>query len=57
MDFKIPFLGKVPLDPKIVQMGDSGDPILGKNSSSEAGKAFSNIVEKINENINKKRGP
>jgi len=55
-DFQVPFLGKVPIDPKIVMTGDSGEPFLVKNASTESGKAFAKIVEKIEEIVNNKRG-
>jgi ATP-binding protein involved in chromosome partitioning len=51
-DFKVPFLGKVPIDPNIVQNGDLGEPYLIKNDGTEAGKAFEKIVEKIEQIIN-----
>jgi len=54
-DFKVPFLGKVPIDPKIVLTGDSGEPFLTKNADTKAGKAFEEIVEKIENIVNKKR--
>ncbi len=53
-DFDINFLGKVPIDPKIVLTGDTGEPFLIKNSSSDAGKAFEKIVKKIELIVNKK---
>ena len=56
MDFQVPFLGKVPIDPKIVTTGDSGEPFLVKNASTDAGKAFEKIVNKIEEIVNKKGG-
>jgi ATP-binding protein involved in chromosome partitioning len=56
MDFQVPFLGKVPIDPKIVTTGDSGEPFLVKNASTDAGKAFEKIVKKIEEIVNKKGG-
>ncbi len=55
MDLQVPFLGKVPIDPKIVLTGDSGEPFLVKYSSTDAGKAFSKIVEKIEEVVTKNR--
>lgn len=50
MDFKVPFLGKVPIDTKIVLAGDGGEPFLNKNADTDAGKSFTKIVGKI-ENI------
>jgi Mrp family chromosome partitioning ATPase len=55
-DLQVPFLGKVPLDPKIVDTGDSGEPFILKNAKSEAAVAFTKIVEKIEKNVNKKGG-
>jgi ATP-binding protein involved in chromosome partitioning len=54
-DFGIPFLGKIPLDPEIVQTGDAGKPFLSNNNPSEAAQAFQQIVNNI-ENIVKKIG-
>jgi len=46
-DLQVPFLGKIPLDSDIVVTGDSGQPFLIKNASTEAGQAFAHIVDKI----------
>ena len=54
-DFKVPFLGKVPLDPSIVKTGDSGESYLLKNNGTDTGKAFKEIVRKVEQNVNKKR--
>lgn len=43
----IPFLGKIPIDPKIVESGDDGKPFIIHHPESEASKAFNEIVEKI----------
>jgi len=43
----IPFLGKIPLDPQIVTLGDEGKPFITSNPDSEASKAFMKIVENI----------
>ena len=51
-DLQVPFLGKVPLDPNIVQTGDAGEPFITKNASSDAAKAFMSIVEKIEKIVN-----
>jgi ATP-binding protein involved in chromosome partitioning len=52
-DFNIPFLGKIPIDPRIVDSGDKGDINLIKKKSSIA-KSFFEIVENIEKKINKK---
>jgi Mrp family chromosome partitioning ATPase len=53
-DFRVPFLGKVPIDPSIVTTGDSGEPFVVKNKESNAAKAFVKIVENIENIVNKK---
>jgi len=55
MDFMIPFLGKIPLDPEIVTTGDSGEPFMLKNPQSDTAKAFAEIVKNIEKIVNKKR--
>ena len=54
-DFNVPFLGKVPLDPQIVETGDSGEPFVIKNSGTDTASAFREIVENIEKIVNKKR--
>ena len=41
----VPFLGSVPLDPRIVDAGDSGIPYVERFAESPAAKAFRGIVE------------
>ncbi len=43
----VPFLGKIPFDPRIVECGDDGKPFLISHPDSESAKAFLNIVDKI----------
>ncbi len=43
----IPFLGRIPIDPEIVVLGDSGKPFVASKPDSEAAKAFMEIVENI----------
>jgi ATP-binding protein involved in chromosome partitioning len=46
-DLKIPFLGKIPIDPAICVDSDSGIPFVTENPASPAVKAFAEIVMKI----------
>lgn len=43
----LPFLGRIPLDPRIVVGGDSGQPFVIAHPDSEATKAFRAIVAKL----------
>jgi len=54
-DFKVPFLGKIPIDPQIVQTGDKGTTSITKNKNQDTAKSFNNIVDNINKIISKKR--
>jgi len=48
-EFEIPFLGNVPIDPKIVESGDEGTPFVLKHGDSKSGKVFEDLVSKIEE--------
>ena len=43
----VDFLGKVPIDPSVVDSGDDGVPIVLMKSDSPAAKAFEDIVAKL----------
>ena len=43
----VPFLGRVPIDPSVVDSGDSGKPIVLSKRDSLATKAFDEIADKI----------
>jgi len=46
-ELEVPFLGRIPIDPRIVELGDSGKPYVSEFPSSHASKAFEDIVSKI----------
>ena len=46
-DLKVPFLGRIPIDPQIVILGDEGKSFVDNRKDSEASRAFGEIVEKI----------
>jgi ATP-binding protein involved in chromosome partitioning len=52
IELSVPFLGKVPIDPKIVETGDSGKPFVLEYSKSDSAKAFGEIVKKIEGFVN-----
>jgi ATP-binding protein involved in chromosome partitioning len=45
----VPFLGKIPIDPKVSASSDQGVPFVISQPDSPASKAFMEIVEKIEE--------
>ena len=46
-EFDLPFLGRVPMDPKVVMAGDDGKPYLSSDEDSPAIGAFSKIVTAV----------
>jgi ATP-binding protein involved in chromosome partitioning len=40
----VPFLGEVPIDPRIVEGGDAGTPIVAQAPDSDAAKAFCELA-------------
>jgi ATP-binding protein involved in chromosome partitioning len=55
-EMEVPFLGKIPIDPKIVEHSDSGMPFLEYVADSETAKAFEAVMEPLlNLNTNKRR--
>lgn len=47
LELGVPFLGRIPIDPQIVLLGDEGKPFVMARPDSEASQAFMKIVEKI----------
>jgi ATP-binding protein involved in chromosome partitioning len=43
----VPFLGRIPIDPRIVELGDDGKPFILHHPESDAAKALNNIVDSI----------
>ena len=43
-EMEVPFLGRIPIDPKIVEHSDSGRPFLQYVADSETAKAFESVM-------------
>ncbi|WP_455364528.1 Mrp/NBP35 family ATP-binding protein [[Eubacterium] cellulosolvens] len=46
-EMNIPFLGKIPIDPKISEDSDAGKPFILRHPDTSAAKAFKEIVKNI----------
>lgn len=46
-DMNVQFLGRIPIEPRIVISGDSGRPIVSAEPDSPSAKAFSGIADRI----------
>jgi ATP-binding protein involved in chromosome partitioning len=56
-DLSVPYLGSIPLDPRICNDADNGVPFIASNITSPATEAFAEIVSKIKQFLeNKNRG-
>jgi len=47
VEMKVPFLGRVPIDPRVMKSGDDGKPFVSHMAGSETAQAFAGIVEPI----------
>jgi ATP-binding protein involved in chromosome partitioning len=52
LELQVPFLGRIPLDPEIVQNCDQGKPFVTVNPDSAAAKAFGEITSRIEKFVN-----
>jgi ATP-binding protein involved in chromosome partitioning len=46
-EMDVPFLGRIPIDPRIVSLGDDGKSILDVHPDADASKAIQGVVEKV----------
>lgn len=46
-ELNVPFLGQIPIDPKICEEADKGTSFIVKNKDSASAKAFKDIVDKV----------
>ncbi|MGP3667854.1 MAG: Mrp/NBP35 family ATP-binding protein [Candidatus Bathyarchaeota archaeon] len=53
-DLGIPFLGRIPIDPKICEDSDNGKPFIVWQPDSPSSKAFTEIVKKIEHYLKQK---
>jgi ATP-binding protein involved in chromosome partitioning len=44
---KVPFLGEIPIDPRVVIQGDAGKPIVVSEPDSAVAKAFMSLAERV----------
>ena len=51
-EFGIPFLGRIPFDPRLAAAGDRGVPFLVEHADSLAGSALLEIAERVRASLN-----
>ena len=50
-EYKVPFLGKVPLDPVVREGGDTGQPIVAAQPDSPQAKRFVELAQALSEQV------
>ena len=50
-EMKVPFLGKIPLDPQVREAGDKGAPTVVSSPDSRAGEALSSLMHAVDERL------
>lgn len=45
--YGVPFLGGIPIDPRVVRSGDGGQPVVASNPDSPAAEAFVNVAGQV----------
>jgi ATP-binding protein involved in chromosome partitioning len=53
----VPFLGELPIDPRIAECGDMGDPIVNKYPDSASAKSYLSLASNVSEQIGKLGAP
>lgn len=52
-DAGVPFLGEIPIEPKVAECGDQGDPIVHKYPDSTVAKAYQSLSESVAKELKK----
>jgi Mrp family chromosome partitioning ATPase/predicted Fe-Mo cluster-binding NifX family protein len=55
-EMKVSFLGSIPLDPQIVESGDTGKPFASRLTESSSARAFDHVVRGILSGLEASRG-
>ena len=50
-EFSVPFLGRIPVDPRVVIAGDDGKPYLSSGATSPATLAFASFLAKVEQEL------
>jgi ATP-binding protein involved in chromosome partitioning len=50
-EMDVPFLGDIPIDPRVAACGDAGDPIVHKHPDSPVAKAYMALANKLSQQL------
>jgi ATP-binding protein involved in chromosome partitioning len=52
----VPFLGEIPIDPRVAQCGDAGDPIVHRHPDSPVAKAYLTLAAAVAKELQRGSG-
>ena len=52
-----PFLGEIPIDPRVAECGDQGDPVVRRHPDSPAAKAYLALAENVDRQLHQAEQP
>jgi septum formation inhibitor-activating ATPase MinD len=55
-EMRVPFLGRIPIEPLIVEASDNGKPFVHQYGKTPAAKAFAKVVKLILNNTENRKG-
>src|SRR5437773_5829255 len=50
-DAGVPFLGEIPIDPRVAECGDQGEPIVHRHPDSVVAKAYRTLAETVHQEL------
>jgi ATP-binding protein involved in chromosome partitioning len=56
LESNVPFLGELPIDPRVATCGDTGEPIVRKHPDSPISKAYLDLAKSVAETASKTKG-
>ena len=54
-DLEVPFIGRIPIEPEMVKLGDSGQPFIHFKSQTQTAKIMDEIVIKITKGLDERK--
>jgi ATP-binding protein involved in chromosome partitioning len=53
----VPFLGEIPIDPRVAECGDQGEPVVHRYPDSPVGKAYLALAETVDKQLRQGAAP
>jgi ATP-binding protein involved in chromosome partitioning len=53
----VPFLGEIPIDPRVAECGDAGEPVVQRYPESAVAKAYLALAEMVDKELRQGSAP